>query len=169
MLSGFAGNQLKHLMIWICQKAAFSKKRQKHLIHLKTKAAWAAANPCWGHRWGGGTSGNHHLHHHHYHHIIIIIISSLSSHHPLHHHHYQSSHPPPPHQAGPRLILDDFTDSLYASKSTIAFGVSSLSFFDHFVNTQHDVKHCQRHKGPMGWVSPLFLWKCLFFCKLFNG
>ena len=105
--------------------------------------------------------------------IIIIITlslsSSLSSPYPLHHHHYQSSHPPPPHQAGPRLILDDFTDSLYASKSTIAFGVSSLSFFDQFVNTQHDVKHCQRHKGPMGWVSPLFLWKCLFFCKLFNG
>ena len=74
MLSGFAGNQLKHLMIWICQKAAFSKKRQKHLIHLKTKAAWAAANPCWGHRWGRGTSSNHHIHHHHYHHIIIIII-----------------------------------------------------------------------------------------------
>ena len=28
-------------------------------------------------------------------------------------------------QVGPRLILDDFTDSLYASKSTIAFGVST--------------------------------------------
>ena len=87
--------------------------------------------------------------------IIIIIISplssqssSLSSHHPLYHHHYQSSHPPPPHQAGPRLILDDFTDSLYASKSTIAFGVSSLSSFDEFVNTQQDVKHC--HLGKDG-------------------
>ena len=42
-------------------------------------------------------------------------------------------------QAGPRLILDDFTDSLYASKSTIAFGVSclvrrtNLSHFTHMI------------------------------------
>ena len=60
-------------------KSWFFQEKKHFKINLKTKAAWAAANPCWGHRWGRGTSGNHHLHHHHYHHIIIIIIIIITS------------------------------------------------------------------------------------------
>ena len=66
--------------------------------------------------------------------FTIVMINRHNHHHPHQHHrqhHHQHHHHPPSHQdqdllqAGPRLILDDFTDSLYASKSTIAFGVSS--------------------------------------------